>query len=231
RTAQLGPWVALSSRRRRQQRAFLRELLAIPPDRLQGTLGTRIDQRHRIRRLADYLRGARAVLHEGGLGDRRLRRSWSVRSAAVASVSAAAAAQQVRRRAAGESGWRARPSRSGRTYGDPLSAARWPLALHGVRSLCVLRLRVRREVVVARDGDPQSDRDRPLRNTRRLHGRACRDEGERSRDGRRLLGQEWERAPAAGTRGGPRREWCRNGAAASLLGVPRVSARPRELER
>ena len=51
-----------------------------------------LDQRHRLRRLADHVRGARAVLHEGRLGDRRLRRARAVRPAAVAPVSAAAAA-------------------------------------------------------------------------------------------------------------------------------------------
>ena len=51
--------------------------------RLQGTQPARADLRHQFRRLADQLRGARALLHEGRLGDRRYRarRARSMRRA------------------------------------------------------------------------------------------------------------------------------------------------------
>ena len=87
---------------RRQQRALHRQLLALPRDRLQRAQRARRDRRHGLRRLADQLRGARALLHQGGMGGRRVgpRRREPVRSAALEALSDAAAAGEVVRRAA-----------------------------------------------------------------------------------------------------------------------------------
>ena len=86
---------------RRQQRALHRQLLAASPDRLQRGERARRRAGHGAGRLADHLRRARAVLHEGRMGARRLGRAGPVRSAAVAALSDAAAAGEVVRRAAG----------------------------------------------------------------------------------------------------------------------------------
>ena len=79
--------------------------------------------------------GARAVLHEGRLGDRRVRRAGSVRSAALAPISDAAAAEQIVGRAARARGARARAARAGRADGDSLAAVRRTLGVHGLRPL------------------------------------------------------------------------------------------------
>ena len=63
-----------------------RQLLALPRNRFQRAKPARRDCRHRLRRLADQLRGTRALLHQGRVGSRRLgpgrRKSRSIRRAA-----------------------------------------------------------------------------------------------------------------------------------------------------
>ena len=104
--------------------------------------------RHRPGRLADHLRGTRAVLHEGRMGARRLRRAGPVRSAALAAVSDAAAAGEVVGRAAGARRAGARPASAAVADGDQLAALQRPARLPALRLLPVLHVRVPREVDV-----------------------------------------------------------------------------------
>ena len=108
--------------------------------------------------------GARAVLHEGRVGARRLGRAGAVRSAAVAAVSDAAAAGEVVRRAVRARRAGARPAPAAGADGDQLAALQRPAGLPALRLLPVLHVRVRREVDV--DGDDAAARrgDGPLRD-------------------------------------------------------------------
>ena len=103
----------------------------------------RIDRRHRLRRLADPLRGAGAVLHEGRVGDRRLRAGGRepVRSAAQQAVSDAAAAGEVLGRAARARRAQARSASVPRAAGDQLAALSRPARVRSLRLLPRLRLR------------------------------------------------------------------------------------------
>ena len=115
-----------------------------------------------FRRLADHVSGSRAVLHEGGLGDRRRRRARTVRPAALAAVSDAAASAEIDGRAA-----RARRAKAGlqalpRSDGDRVEAIRRPVAVRAVRLLRGLRLRGAREIELARHGHSESGGHRTL---------------------------------------------------------------------
>ena len=126
---------------------------------------------------------------------------------------------------------RARPARAGRTNGDPLGAVRRPPAMHGVRALRVLWVRVRSEVVDAGDHDPESRRDWPMRDPNRIHRVPNRDERARACDGRGVLGPRGQGTPANRAGGGPRGERRRDDTAVAVVRVSGVSARSRELER
>src|SRR5207245_991630 len=76
---------------------------------------------HGTGRLADHLRGTRAVLHEGRVGARRVGRTGSVRSSSIASLSHAAAAGEIVRRAPGARRASTRPSPAADADGDQLA--------------------------------------------------------------------------------------------------------------
>ena len=160
---------------RRQQRALHRQLLAAPPERFQRGQRARRRARHRARRLADHLRRARAVLHEGRVGARRLRRAGPVRSAAVAAVSDAAAAGEVVGRADGTRRAGARATSAAGADGDQLAALQRPAGVPALRLLPVLHVRVPREVDVDGDDAAAGGGDRPLRDPARELRRARRD--------------------------------------------------------
>ena len=166
---------------RRQQRALHRQLLAAPPERFQRGQRARRCARHGARRLADHLRRARAVLHEGRVGAGRLGRAGPVRSAAVAALSDAAAAGEVVRRAARARRAGARASPAAVADGDQLAVLQRPARLPALRLLPVLHVRVPLEVDV--DGDDAAAwRRRPAaaRSGRTATSRASRP----GRDGR-----------------------------------------------
>ena len=58
----------------------------------------------------------------------------------------------------------------------------WTLAVSHVRALLLLRMRVRREIIHARDGHPEGSHYGPVRGSRRVHGVSDRDERWRSCD-------------------------------------------------
>ena len=133
---------------RRQQRALHRQLLAPAADRLQRGQRARRRAGHRPRRLADHLRGAGAVLHEGRVGAWRLRRAGTVRSAALAAVSDAAAAGEVLRRAAGARRAGAGPASAADADGDQLAALQRPAACQHCGFCLFFMCEFRREVDV-----------------------------------------------------------------------------------
>ena len=145
-------WTAhLRTAGRRQQRALHRQFLAPASDRFQRSQQARRRAGHRAGGLADHLRGARAVLHESRVGAGRLGRAGTLRSAALAAVSDAAAAGEVLRRAAGARRAGARPASAAHADGDQLAALQRPARLPALRLLPVLHVRVPGEVDV--DGD------------------------------------------------------------------------------
>ena len=121
------------------------------PSRFQRSEQARRRAGHRARRLADHLRGARAVLHESRVGAGRVGRAGTLRSAALASVSDAAAAGEVVGRAAGARRAGARPAPAADADGDQLAALQRPARVPALRLLPVLHVRVPGEVDV--DGD------------------------------------------------------------------------------
>ena len=162
--AQQGAGAHLRPDGRRQQRAFHRQLLAAPPERFQRGQHARRCAGHGAGRLADHLRRARAVLHEGGMGAGRLRRAGPVRSAAVAAVSDAAAAGEVLGRAAGARRAGARASPAAVADGDQLAALQRAAGVPALRLLPVLHVRVPGEVDVDGDHAAAGGGDRPLRD-------------------------------------------------------------------
>ena len=114
------PRADLRAARRRQQRPFHGQLLAPAADRLQRGERAWRSARRGARRLADYVRRAGALLHEGGVGAWRLRRARTVRRAALAAVSDAAIAGEVVGRADREGRQGARPSSTADADGDQL---------------------------------------------------------------------------------------------------------------
>ncbi len=167
---------------RRQQRALHRQLLAAPSERLQRGQRARRRARHGARRLADHLRRARAVLHEGRVGARRVGRAGAVRSAAVAAVSDAAAAGEIVRRAARAGRASARAAPAAVADGDQLAVLQRPARVPALRLLPVLHVRVPREVDVDGDDAAAGGGDRPLRDPAGQLRGARRDGARRPRD-------------------------------------------------
>ena len=116
------------------------------------------------RRLADHVRRARALLHEGGMGAGRIGRAGPVRSSAIAALPDAAAAGEVLGCVAGARRPGAGPSRPAVADGDQLATLQRPAGVPALRLLSVLHVRVPRQVDV--DGDHAAARgsDRPLRD-------------------------------------------------------------------
>ena len=104
-----------------------------------------------LRRLADHLPGAGAVLHQGGVGGGRLgaRLCQSVRSAAQQTLSDAAVAGEILRRADGARRAQARAASVSGAHGDRLASLSRPRALRALRLLHGFRLRGAREVLRA----------------------------------------------------------------------------------
>ena len=172
---------------RRQQRALHRQLLAAAPERLQRGQRARRRARHGARRLADHLRRARAVLHEGRVGARRVGRAGAVRSAAVAALSDAAAAGEVVGRAA-----RARRA-SARLHPQPSPMAINSQFYNGRPAcqhcgfclffMCEFRAKSTSMVTML----PRGRGDRPLRDPAGQLRRPRRDQSRGPGDGRGLL--------------------------------------------
>ena len=114
----------LCARRRRQQRALQRQFLAPARDRLHRAQRARSHRRTRPGRLADHLCRAGALLHQGGMGSRRLGpgRRQSFRSAAQQALSDAAAAGEILRRAVRARRAQARPAPVPGADGDQIGA-------------------------------------------------------------------------------------------------------------
>ena len=223
----------LRADRRRQQHALHGELLALSRSRLRRALAARTDRRHRLRRLADQLRRAGAVLHEGRVGDRRQRAGGraSVRSAAQQALSDAASAREVLGRAA-----RARCAQAGSApvpgaAGDQLAALSRPSRVRSLRFLSRLRLRSGRKSFVADDDDSGGRGDRTLRGPFRKLRRAGRHRQERTCHGRALLRSRQARTISEGEGGHRGSERRGNAAPVADVGEQHVPARARELER
>ena len=188
---------------------------------------------HGARGLADHLRRARAVLHEGRMGAGRVGRAGTVRSAAVAPLSDAAAAGEVvgradRRAARGRSGFtrsrrRWRSTRSPTTAGRPASTAASACsscASSGAKSTSMATMLPIAEATGRCEIRPDSYVARVETGSRRPRHRASRT-STRSKQ----LQLQRARAVVLCANGG------RNAAAAAQLGVAALSERPRQLER
>ena len=144
-----------------------------------------------LRRLADHLRGARAVLHEGRLGDRRVRRA---RARSIRRARGRIPLPPLPNKSSGvlleRGAHSARPARAGRADGDPLAAVRRSLGMYGMRALrrttAASSARSRRSLV---DRDPESRCDGPMRGPHRVHRLPRRDE----RKGRATGVVYWDR--------------------------------------
>ncbi len=177
------------ARCRWQHVALHRQLLALPRDRFSRAQRTRRDFRHGFRRLADHVRGARALLHQGRLGDRRLRtgRSRSRRFAAQSSVSHAADAREILGRVVRARRAQARPAARAGAAGHQLGSLRRASRLRALRLLPRLRLRSHGQGFQCLDGHSGGGGHGQLRGAGRQLRVASRDRQARPRDGRGVL--------------------------------------------
>ena len=186
---------------------------------------------HGTRRLADHLRGARAVLHQGRVGTWRVRRTRTVRSASFEAVPDALAAHQVVGRAVRQGRPRARLSPAADADGHQLALLQRPAGLPALRLLPVLHVRVPIEVIVFCDDAADRGSHRQMRGpSRQLRG-THRDQQRRPGHGCRVLRRQEANAAAARQGRGAVRQRRRNTAPAAQFGIHALSERPRQFER
>ena len=202
-------------------------------DRLQRAQPARRDPRHRLRRLADHLRGARAVLHEGRVGDRRVGpgRREPVRSAAHQAVPDAAAAGEVVGRAARTRRAQAGPAslsrRRWRSTRSRTAAARPACTAASAR----LRLRGAGEVVDAVTMIPEAEATGRCEVRAESYVVRIETDNAGRATGVALLRSRPARAVPEGARRRRVRQRRRDAAPAADVGERAVSRRARQLER
>jgi choline dehydrogenase-like flavoprotein len=103
-------------------------------------------------------------LQPGRLGNRRLRRSWAVRSSTLAALPGAAAAAEFFRRPAGKGRPQTGLASAARADGHPFAAAQQSRRLHALRFLHGLWLRGQREILHPGGDDSAGGGDRALRD-------------------------------------------------------------------
>ena len=165
-SARTRPAVQIRPHGRRRHRALHGELLALSRDRFHRAVASAERCPAAARRLADSLCGPRAVLHEGRVGDRRLRSRGCepVRPAAIAAVSRCRPCRSSRRASCSSA---ARGSSDGIPAPAPMAIASEAVSrarrVHIAASASSSAVNGR-EVQHARDDDSRSRRDRPVRD-------------------------------------------------------------------
>ncbi len=155
---------------------FTANVWRLRPSDFNEAQPARRSRRRQFRRLADRLRRSRAVLHEGGLGDRRVGRARAVRRATLAPLPDAAAAGEVVRRAHGPRRGQTGLALAAGADGDQLAVLQRAARLPALRLLPVLQVRVPGEVHLDGDDAARGGGDGPLRDPAEQLRGARRDE-------------------------------------------------------